>query len=281
MSENGKLSDGMWEAARAIWENTVKISDEDLRERLFEVYGENAPKSTGTISKRRKKENWVKKSLVGGSDFGSESGSKQEVKKNNGSKNTPNSPPTPENNKEESEEVGSKTGSEIIVWQEVEEKVKREVIKLAMSTEQKAQLVIKHRRRLFQLGELQENTLGVVNSLSGLKPKLDGEEIIQTIAIAEVLSKTLKQLTDSQKTIAEQELPLCGIKPEDFHQSEAEKRMQSIAALSGIDEAERQRRKAKTPELMARLKEIESLNLDDVGMPDIEDEEDSDDSDDE
>lgn len=277
MSENGKLSDGMWEAARAIWENTVKISDEDLRERLFEVYGENAPKSTGTISKRRKKENWVKKSLVGVSDFGSESGSKQEVKKNNGSKNTPNSPPTPENNKEESEEVGSKTGSEIIVWQEVEEKVKREAIKLAMSTEQKAQLVIKHRRRLFQLGELQENTLGVVNSLSGLKPKLDGEEIIQTIAIAEVLSKTLKQLTDSQKTIAEQELPLCGIKPEDFHQSEAEKRMQSIAALSGIDEAERQRRKAKTPELMARLKEIESLNLDDVGMPDIEDEEDSDD----
>ncbi len=47
--------DDVWAAAKLIWENTAKISDRDLIEQLTISFGELAPKSNGTISKRRKR----------------------------------------------------------------------------------------------------------------------------------------------------------------------------------------------------------------------------------
>lgn len=271
----GKLPDGMWEAARVIWENTPSLTDRDLLVRMQELYGEQAPKTHSTIFKRRNKEKWVKKNLTDGNT--GETG--KETTKKPGNKKSSHPSPTHINNKETEQETenakGNKPGNELTVWQEVEEKVKREAIKLALSIEEKAEIIFKHRKRLAQLGELQENTIGVVNSLHGLDPKLDGDEIVQTIQIAETLSKTLKQLTDSQKVIAEQEMPLSGITPDDFHQSESEKRQASIEALAGIAEQERMNRQAKLPELMARLHEIENMDLNDLDneVLDIDDEE--------
>lgn len=57
-------ADDVWKVARFIWENTDKITDRDLVKQLEESHGEYAPKSSGSISKRRNKEGWVKNKLI-------------------------------------------------------------------------------------------------------------------------------------------------------------------------------------------------------------------------
>lgn len=270
----GKLPDDMWEAARVIWENTPSMSDRDLLTRLQELYDDKAPKTHSAITRRRNKEKWVKKTKI----THHSSTKKQAPRKKPSTKKEENTSQsldnTGENNKENDSENQAPPGTTLTVWQEVEEKVIKEATKLALSIEEKAQIIMKHRKRLAHLGELQENTIGVVNSLYGLDPKFDGDEIVQTIQIAETLSKTLKQLTDSQKVIAEQEMPLSGITPDDFHQSESEKRQASIEAMAGIAEQERMNRQAKLPALMARLKELENMDLNDIDeVVDIEEDE--------
>lgn len=62
--DNNALPDDVWAAARLIWENTVKITDSELIEQLTVSFGDAAPKSTGTISKRRSKHKWKKNTLA-------------------------------------------------------------------------------------------------------------------------------------------------------------------------------------------------------------------------
>lgn len=254
----------MWEGARVIWENTPSMSDRDLLARLQEVYGDKAPKTHSAITRRRNKEKWVKKS----STRAKSSTTSRHQKKFPSTKKSDDDPETldntDKNNKETQSTKQAPAGTTLTVWQETEEKILKEVERLTLDAEQKKAIILKHRKRLRQLGELQDSTIDTVNTLYGLDPKHNGDEIVQTITIAEVLSKTLKQLTDSQKTIAEQELPLCGITPEDFSQSEQEKRMQSLEALSYIDEEQRVMRQAKQLEMRERLKEFEAMQLEGI-----------------
>lgn len=254
MASNEPLPNDMWAAARVIWERTEKISDRDLLARLQEIYGDNAPKSSGTIAKRRKKEHWQKYSIL--------HGSKQEAGKTSGSKNSKNTPQALEDNKEAEQEARSK--NEVAVWQETEEKIHKAAEKLVLDNEQKARIIKKHRKRIEQLGQLQESTMGVLDMLHGKDLEEDGEVISKIIIIAETSSRTLAQLSATQKVVFEQEMAVCGITAEDFKESEQDRRMKGIEQLVGIADEEAQARRQLQATLKERLERFRTLEIDEL-----------------
>lgn len=87
------------------------------------------------------------------------------------------------------------------------------------------------------MGELLENTVDTIDILHSLDAETDGETIQRVIVVSETLSRTLNQLTNSQKVIAEQEFVVCGITVDDFKESEHDKRQASLEALAGLNES--------------------------------------------
>lgn len=231
------IASEVWETARTIWENTPDISYSELVEKLIEIFGEeNAPASKSAVATKAKKENWKKKSKLKKTERKKERTQSFENKDNKG------------NNKVIPVAVlNAKT------------KIEREMDSLVLNAEQKRKIIQKHRKRLEQLGDLQDSTIDTVNMLHGLDPELDGEKIQKVIVISETLSRTLNQLTASQKMIAEQEFVVCGITVDDFKESEQQKRMATFEALEQLDEMERVKRQQINQELKQRLREFELM----------------------
>lgn len=268
-------SDDVWEAARIIWENTPKISDRELLERLIETFGKRAPTSHTTIGRKRKSQKWVKKA-------GLDAPKKDTQTKKKRTKNAPkaratkaqNNNNTSKNNKEHDNAPSQENKSDnapkqgaLILWQHTEDKIKTEAERIILDAKEKAKIVLKHRRRISQLGALQETVLDTLNNLQHLDPEFDGEKVAQVLGISDASAKVLRALTDSQESIFKQEMTVCGITMADFEMSEQDRRMAGLAALEGIADEEAQMRQTLKAELTERLAQIEIMTLDDVELP--------------
>lgn len=273
----------IWAAAKLIWENTPEITDRELLDQLQATYGSSAPKSSGSVSKRRKKEAWTKQSLVKqpkntlkteSEGEGSKKSRKQESQndvlipsKTNKAQNT--------HFEREAEAAGSKIG-------EITDNV-------VIDAQGRAAIIVKTRRRFANLGKLLDTALDITLSIPELSDEADrveqaalagnygadfeiGENADKADPVAEVeaaakrvqkamvLSKALTDTTTSLaialKTISEVEMPLCGITPDDFKQSDQDRRLGALAALGDIDKTEREARERLKPQLHERLKRI-------------------------
>lgn len=268
-------SDDVWEAARIIWENTPKISDRELLERLIETFGKRAPTSHTTIGRKRKSQKWVKKA-------GLDAPKKDTQTKKKRTKNAPkaratkaqNNNNTSKNNKEHDNAPSQENKSDnapkqgaLILWQHTEDKIKTEAERIILDAKEKAKIVLKHRRRISQLGALQETVLDTLNNLQHLDPEFDGEKVAQVLGISDASARVLRALTDSQESIFKQEMTVCGITMADFEMSEQDRRMAGLAALEGIADEEAQMRQTLKAELTERLAQIEIMTLDDVELP--------------
>lgn len=239
--------DDVWIAAKLIWETTVKISDRDLIEQLTLTFGELAPKSSSTISKRRRKEDWQKGKPARSKKAKPKADSKQAGLKKSRTQNTPTPKvsPTPTNR---AENVDSKTpvDSKNTVLAEITDSV-------IMTEQQRIAIIIKSRKRLENAGLLTDHGLRIALSVLDHVENGDGEEIQKAIVVSDSLATTVDKLARSIKLIAEVEMPLCGITPDDFTQSERERRMGALNSFGDISEEEDAARAEKHPRLMARL----------------------------
>lgn len=246
----------VWASARFIWENTPHITDRELIEQLKTGYGNAAPKSSGTISKRRKKENWIKNSLVQTSKkvMGLETnsdGSKPEWKQNSQNNSLISSKTNKAENLESDTELEA-AGSKI-------EGIVKDVV---IDAQGRAKIIKNTRRRFDNLGQLFDQAITAALSLQGYaeaaskNPDAD-EQVKKALLLSESLADTVGNLAKSLKIIAEVEMPLCGITAEDFKQSDQDRRLNALAALGDIHEQEQAARERLIPELHARLSEIE------------------------
>lgn len=307
------LPDDVWEATRFIWENTPSISDRELVDLLAQHFGKDAPKSGGTISKRRTKDannddEWVKRSLVvpdkTSPKKSAKTGRKQESSARNQSKNRNQSI-------EKNTVIPSKTNKaqnmESVRNQESKSTVLDDIMdSVVLSAKDRAAIIVKNRRRYQNIGSLFEQSLRITLSISELADEaiiaeqkaLEGnygadfaigenksgegeaadaaefavEKLKRALMLSKSLSDTTNSLAASLKMISEVELPLCGITPEDFKQSEQERRLGALEGLGDIYNEEREAREALTAELNDRLRWIEdTASSSDFGQPEKDD----------
>ena len=285
-----ELPPDMWEAARILWENTPGMTDREVHDRLIELYPDEAPKNHSSVARRRQKEKWQRKNPLNATESATDATSsnkssanrsksaKNATKKakktaNDCNKNDSNSSQTlddtDQNNKESDDatnesDCNKNCNTGLVLWSETEKRMYREVEKLILDNQQKTEIIIKHRKRIRQAGELWETNAKLLQALHGLDAAEDGETIKQILVSAESISRTLTALTMSQKVLFEQEMLVCGIKWEDFEMSEQDRRMEGMKALDGIyEEAQRKREELKQA-MQQRLPEFENLNLNDA-----------------
>ncbi|WP_394211117.1 hypothetical protein [Psychrobacter piscatorii] len=287
--------DEIWAAAKLIWENTPQITDRELLDQLQTTYGNSAPKSSGSVSKRRRKEAWTKQSLVKSpknslktqeEDAGSKQSRKQESQNSTLIPSKTNKAQNRES-KEEVEAAGSRIG-------EIADNV-------VIDAKGRAAIIVKTRRRYANLGGLFDQALAITLSIPELadeaarieqealageyganfeiggkdkkEPIAEVEAAAQKLQQAMVLSKSLTETTTSLamalKTISEVEMPLCGITADDFKQSDQDRRLGALAALGDINQKEREARERLQPELHERLNRIKAAEASaDFGLDD-------------
>lgn len=146
--------------------------------------------------------------------------------------------------------------------QDTKHKIQKHMDSVVADVATKKNIILKHRRRLATLGELQESAMEELSGIYGLDIEKDSDIIKQKLLMSKSLSDILGTFGALQKIVAEQEFAVYQITPDDFGPSEADKRAKSLEMLGIIDEQERQARHDKLPQLMARLKELENANLD-------------------
>ena len=248
--------DEVWASARFIWENTPHITDRELIEQLKTGYGNAAPKSSGTISKRRKKDNWVKNSLV-------QTSKKEGELEVNSDGSRPDWKQKPQN----THLIASKTNKAQNLETDTEleaagSKIEGIVESVVIDAQGRAKIIKNTRRRFDNLGQLFDQALTAALSLQGYANAADedpeaGEQVQKALLLSESLSDTVGNLAKSLKIIAEVEMPLCGITSDDFKQSDQDRRLNALAALDDIHEQEQAARARLIPQLHARLLEIE------------------------
>ena len=248
--------DEVWASARFIWENTPNLTDRELIEQLKTGYGNAAPKSSGTISKRRKKENWDKNSLV------------QTSKKDMDLEaNSDGSKPEWKQKPQNTHLIPSKTNKAENLESDTEleaagSKIEGIVESVVIDAQGRAKIIKNTRSRFDNLGQLFDQALTAALSLQGYANAASedpeaSEQFQKTLLLSESLSDTVGNLAKSLKIIAEVEMPLCGITSDDFKQSDQDRRLNALAALGDIHEQEQAARARLIPELHARLLEIE------------------------
>ena len=268
MADSRVLPRDMWDVARFLWENTRKITDTDIIAQLEVEFGDKAPRSNGTISKRRKKEEWKKNSLP--------EASKRKKKEEESAK-------TRKNSKEKTSNILPKTNKAQTLEKSsyLEEKkadINGVIDNVVMGVKDRAAIIVKTCKRWRLVGEIADQTtilsLGLVDMAND--SDADPEEIQKTLVLTSALSNTLDTLTRSLKTISEVELPLCGITPEDFSQSDQDRRLGALEALGDIDGQEREARDRLKAELDDRLEWIkETASSGDFGRtPEPDDDDD-------
>ena len=254
--------DEVWAAARFIWENTPRITDRELIEQLQTSYGLAAPKSSGTISKRRRKESWDKNSLVQSSrkevnqepnNNGSKSKWKQKLQNDHSTLSETNKAQNLEPDTE-LEAAGSK--------------VEGIVESVVINTQGRTKIINNTRRRFDNFGQLFDQALAAALSLQGHTDVANdnseaNEQLQKALLLSESLSSTVGNLAKSLKIIAEVEMPLCGITADDFKQSDKDRRLHSLDALGDIHEQEEAARARLIPQLHARLQRIQDIEASD------------------
>ena len=250
--------DEVWASARFVWENTPHITDRELVEQLQTEYGNAAPKSSGTISKRRKKESWNKNSLVQNSEKDSPL-----VTNSDGSKSKRNQKPqnkySNSSNTNKAKNLESNTDLEA-----VGSKINEIVENVVIDTQGRAKIIKNTRRRFDNLGQLFDQALDAALSLEGYadaagEDSKAGEQAQKALLLSESLSSTVGSLAKSLKIIAEVEMPLCGITADDFKQSDQDRRLNALAELGDIHEQEQAARERLLPQLHARLLRIQEI----------------------
>ncbi|MFD1133463.1 hypothetical protein [Psychrobacter sanguinis] len=263
----------VWAAAKALWESTPNITYQEVVDHLQEVYGDKAPASKSAVYNRAKKYDWQKLSMLELKERAENAEKKQNKSEQNGvEKKLENK----ENNKVKNEH-------ETQIYRTIIDSTDRTKQKIVLSTEQRASVIIKHRNRLHNLGALEDAitmlSLDVAENVLNPTPIeldhvstgddddyrfYDDEEdpIAKKLGVIKSLSFVLGNLTQAQKVIAEQEMPMCGISAEDFKQSEQERRLGALEALAGIDEEERVAREKLHRELQERMQSLTQLEHD-------------------
>lgn len=244
----------VWESARFIWEYTDDISDRDLIERLQEAFGDAAPKSAGTISKRRKKEGWQKKNLLD-SNQEAKKGAKQGGSTQKRKQNRPSEGllPKTDNKVGKTEAVTTlEAGKQAI------EQISTSVVK---AVEDKAILINSHRRNWRHLGQLHDRVTNLASevldaALAEQQWDIMGEgrlteeeaeriatmreeeadELKKKMSVLNLMGGTLQALVFTSKAISEIELPLNGITPEDFTESDTARRQKNLEKLDGVND---------------------------------------------
>ncbi len=286
------VSSEVWEMARAIYENTPNMTHQELLEKLQEIFEDDAPKSRSSISRKAKKENWQFKT---GIEVIEDAEIIEETPRTKTHQNAPK-----RTNRDIEKNISNindnkglrRNAQKKRTHQEnapnalniTEQKIEQELNSLVMTAQQRAEKIIKHRKRLNNMGDIQERLIDITNNaLDELENYLDcgkcvnddennGDntqddnvqlEIFQTIQanlfVLGKLSLTLDRFTNTQKLIAEQEFALCGITADDFTQSEQERRLGALSLLDGIADEEREARHRLKGQLMERLEWIEDL----------------------
>ena len=248
-------ADDVWEVARFIWENTDKITDRELVKQLEESHGEYAPKSGGSISKRRNKEGWAKNVLIKATDDrqkkeSSEGGSKKKRNQN-----------TLESNSDSTKTNKAQSTESRLVLESKTAKIEQLTQSLVVSRETKASLILKTRKRLVNIGGLTDSLIDMIMGLmvSAFDKGADPEEMQKALVLSDALSKSAEKLAGVIKVVAEIELPLSGIGPDDFSESEQDRRLGALDKLKGIDEEQRRVREDKRPLLAQRLAEMRQM----------------------
>lgn len=273
-------SDDVWDAIKLLWENTPEITYDEIRDALSPTYGDEVPRSNGSMSKRKSKEKWVKRNPL-------ETPKKEEIKGNKQAKGKGNAAKKGNPSSKKTTNISRKTNKaqkqEISPAQEIlNGKLEEITDNVVMSAKQRAAMIVKHRKRWEKQGDIQDNVVSL--SLSLLDdlddPEADPETIQKKIAVINILANALDVTTRASKTISEVELPLCGITPEDFSQSEQDRRLGALEALGDIHTEEQEARERLKAELDDRLEWIkETANSGDFGRtptPDDDDVEDID-----
>lgn len=237
----------IWQTAQTIWENTPNITWRELADKLATLFDGMETPSYSSINRRAKKYNWQKTTIPKG-------GNKRNKHATGATSSETNSPQSLENNKEDENAT-----SLIVATEETEQKIYAELENLVLTAQEKKAIISKHRKRLRHLGELLENTVDTIDILHSLDAKTDGEKIQRVIVVSETLSRTLNQLTNSQKVIAEQEFVVCGITVDDFKESEHDKRQASLNALAGLNESASMQREKTQLEMLERLSRFEKI----------------------
>ena len=288
------LSDDMWEAARLLWENTPKITDSDLIKQLAINFGDDVPKSSGTISKRRKKYEWTKNDLSTATDRVEKEGASRKKSGKSRKKKV-----------EESVKLPSKTNKSHSMEKSLSLEEKKSVIEsviddVVLDAKGRAKIIQKYRKRYVRAGDVFDQALEITLSIKDLAELVeiaqdelfsityddsydadleigendrDKDERIEAAQLkldmaANVLQKAMmlsKTLTDTAtnlaiglKTLSEVDMPLCGITPDDFMESAQARRLGALSLLDGISEKEEQAREQGKIELYERLREIEA-----------------------
>lgn len=265
-------SDDVWDAIKLLWENTPEITYDEIRDHLSPTYGDEVPKSNGSMSKRKSKEKWVKRNPL-------ELPKKEEIKGNKGAKGKGNPAkkgnPTSKKNTSISLEANKAQNREISPIQEMlNGKLEQITDNVVLGAKQRASMIIKHRKRWSKQGDIQDNvvmlSLGLLDDLEDVDA--DPETIQKKIAVINILANVLDVTTRAGKTISEVELPLCGITPEDFSQSDQERRLGLLKGLGDIYNEEDEARIILKAELDERLEWIkETADSGDFGRtPEID-----------
>ena len=256
MSRDYELPSDVWEAARFIWENTALISDRELLHELTIHFKDKAPKSNGTVSKRRNKEGWKKNTEVKERNHTEpkvEPAMEPVVKTRNQSSKSKKVVP-PKNNKAKKREPAGYL-----------EPINRKLVAIAesvvMSANDRNRIINKHRKRYETAGKIGDRSLVLLIALLDMVDdnESDPETLQKALVVSDSSSQILERIVKSLKVLSEVELPLCGIGPEDFQQSEQERRLGALDKLKGISEKEKLARDTKKPQLAERLAEIRQM----------------------
>ena len=289
--DNAKLPKDVWEAARMIWENTISITDRELIEQLEVAFGESAPKSSGTISKRRKKESWQKNNLVKAIKKGPKKGPKQEAREDGSKQNR-------KQNAQKNSLIPTKTNKAQNMESSASLEAKKDKIddiseSIVVDAAARAKVIKKYRKRYFNLGEVFDQALEVTLSIKGLvddaariesealegrygasfeigenapdskddvaEVELANEKVKKAMVLSKTLTDTTAGLAMALKMISEVDMPMLGITADDFKQSEQDRRLGALAALGDIDDKQREARDRLLPELYERLADVIEL----------------------
>lgn len=243
----------VWDSARFIWENTEDISDRELIERLQDAFGDAAPKSTGTISKRRKKEDWQKNNLL---DSNQEA--KKEAQKGGSTQKRKQNCSSDGLLPEKDNKVGKMEAVPILeAGKQAIEQISTSVVK---TVEDKAILINSHRRNWRHLGQLHDRVTNLASEVLdavfaesqwdiGEGPLTEEElnridkmredendELKKKMAVLNLMGGTLQALVFTSKAISEVELPLNGITPEDLAESDTARRQKNLEKLDGVND---------------------------------------------
>lgn len=278
MAGKSNIPDKVWDMARLIWENTPEISYAEVLDQLQMTFGDAAPKSKSTLTKKIRQGEWTKKAVVKTQKDPASDTRTEKVREQRplDSKNDPG-----KNNRE-------KKAANSIDARTIERGIEEISNNLIMSAEQRAKIIIKHRKSISKLGVLKDRVIDLALELMDTDfdmpdpIQIEGGEreddaaanaVTKRMAVLDVTSQALARLTAAQKTTAEVEFPLCGISPDDFQQSEQQRRLDALETLDGIDDEERRMRDKLSQELHERLQIFEGWNADpDFGNDnDIED----------